>query len=67
MSDVARGRFVWYDLMTPDPAGAEAFYTRLLGWGTEIWNPGAMPYTMFTNAGGAVGGHPRASPHKPST
>jgi len=29
-----RGRFLWYELMTPDPRRAEGFYTRLLGWGT---------------------------------
>ncbi len=26
------GRFVWQELMTADPAGAAAFYGRLLGW-----------------------------------
>jgi predicted enzyme related to lactoylglutathione lyase len=27
-----QGHFVWRDLVTPDPAAAEAFYTALFGW-----------------------------------
>jgi predicted enzyme related to lactoylglutathione lyase len=27
-----RGRFVWQELMTEDPAAAAAFYTKVLGW-----------------------------------
>ena len=29
------GRFVWFDLMTTDPAAATAFYSRVTGWGTD--------------------------------
>ena len=36
MSD-KRGRFVWYDLLTPDIKAAEAFYTKVAGWGTQPW------------------------------
>jgi DUF1365 family protein len=28
---VSRGRFVWYDLMTPDPDSATEFYTKVAG------------------------------------
>jgi uncharacterized protein len=31
------GDFVWYELMTPDAAGAQAFYGAILGW--NIANP----------------------------
>ena len=27
-----RGAFIWYELMTPDPAGANAFYGKVVGW-----------------------------------
>ena len=43
------GRFVWYDLMTTDPDAAQAFYTKVIGWGTMQWD-GPMPYTMWTHA-----------------
>ncbi len=50
------GRFVWYDLMTTDPAAAKAFYTPLTGWGTQDWNQGHMPYTMWTVGERHIGG-----------
>lgn len=56
MSDYPRGRFCWYDLMTSDPSAAETFYKKVAGWGTELWEGGEMPYTMWTNAGTALGG-----------
>ena len=38
MSDAKpRGRFVWFDLMTTDPAKAVEFYTKVVGWGTTQW------------------------------
>src|SRR3982751_260873 len=54
MSDSARGRFVWYDLKTPDPAGAQTFYTKVAGWGTQPWPD--LNYTMFTANGVPIGG-----------
>jgi uncharacterized protein len=52
----ARGRFVWYDLMTPDPEAAKAFYTSLLGWGTTVWENEGMSYTMWTRGETPLGG-----------
>ena len=37
--------FVWYELMTTDMAGAEAFYKAVIGWKPEHM-PG-MPYTIM--------------------
>jgi uncharacterized protein len=51
-----RGRFVWHELMTPDTAKAESFYTKVIGWGTQAWTEGPEPYTMWTAAGSPVGG-----------
>jgi hypothetical protein len=57
MADTAPlGRFCWYELMTPDPAAAEEFYPAVTGWGTEVWEGGGMPYTMWMNGEAAVGG-----------
>ena len=50
------GRFVWYDLMTTDPDAAQSFYTKLIGWGTQAWDGGPMPYTMWTNNDTPLGG-----------
>jgi predicted enzyme related to lactoylglutathione lyase len=56
MSDVkARGRFVWFDLMTRDPEKAPQFYGPVTGWGTMLWQ-GPMPYTMWTNNDAPLGG-----------
>jgi predicted enzyme related to lactoylglutathione lyase len=50
------GKFVWYDLMTTDPAGARGFYTQLVGWGTQQWDGGDQPYTLWTNGETPLGG-----------
>jgi predicted enzyme related to lactoylglutathione lyase len=49
------GRFVWFDLMTTDPALAPGFYSHVTGWGTAQF-PGPTPYTMWTSNGGPLGG-----------
>ena len=50
----SRGAFVWYDLMTSDPRGAEGFYAKAVGWGTQPWDQ--MPYTMWTANSQPLGG-----------
>ncbi len=57
-----RGRFVWYDLMTTDSAGAQAFYKAVVGWGTEGWGPPESSYTMWTANGKPIGGIGPATP-----
>jgi predicted enzyme related to lactoylglutathione lyase len=56
MPHPAHGRFVWYDLMTTDTTAAKAFYNQLIGWGTQPWNGGDMPYTMWTAGDTPIGG-----------
>jgi hypothetical protein len=51
-----RGRFIWYDLMTPDPEGAKPFYTAVMGWGIEVWDNPEMPYTMWKAGERTIGG-----------
>lgn len=52
----SRGRFVWYELLTKDQPAAIDFYTRLVGWNTELYDTGEMDYTMFTGDEGPLGG-----------
>lgn len=54
MPDANAGRFVWYELLATDPDAAKAFYTHVLGWGTEEFLGAGEPYTMWT-VGGAGG------------
>ena len=49
------GRFIWYDLITPDPDGAMKFYGEVVGWRTQEWN-GPQQYTMWENDGAPIGG-----------
>jgi len=51
-----KGRFVWHDLMTNDPASSLAFYTELFGWGTREVEMGGMGSYTFFNAGGRENG-----------
>lgn len=59
-----RGRFLWYDLMTPDTAAAARFYQAVTGWSTAPFEfaPGAPPYTMWVNAAGNPMGGTMALP-----
>jgi predicted enzyme related to lactoylglutathione lyase len=56
LEESTRGRFVWYDLMTPDGEGAKPFYTAVMGWGLEVWNNPGMSYTMWKVRDQTIGG-----------
>jgi len=45
------GRPVWYELMTTDPSGAEAFYKKVLGWTSTPFPASPNPYTLFKRNG----------------
>jgi uncharacterized protein len=48
------GRFVWHELMTPEPAGAAVFYPKVLPWRTA---PSSLPgYTIFMAGQSQIGG-----------
>jgi predicted enzyme related to lactoylglutathione lyase len=53
--NTVRGRFVWHELMTPDPSGAHAFYSKVVGWKTQAWEHDPS-YQMFVGASGPLGG-----------
>lgn len=50
-----RGRFLWHELVTPDTAAAQSFYSKVLGWKTQAWELDAS-YTLFVANSGPVGG-----------
>ena len=52
----SHGRFVWYELMTPDIEAASAFYVNVVGWGTRDASMPKLAYTLFTIGGASVGG-----------
>jgi predicted enzyme related to lactoylglutathione lyase len=49
------GEFTWFDLSTTDIPASIAFYSKLMGWGTQTWG-GETPYAMFTRDGQGFGG-----------
>jgi uncharacterized protein len=56
----AVGKFVWHEQVSPDPKQAQDFYTRLFGWGTEVFKPGEVDYTMISSGGQGHGGFSKA-------
>jgi predicted enzyme related to lactoylglutathione lyase len=51
------GRPLWYELMTTDMKGAEAFYRNVVGWTTKPFDGAGQPYTTFhRNADTSIGG-----------
>lgn len=51
-----RGRFVWHELATSDPAAAVEFYTAVVGWTTSRWEDSDLDYTMWMAGDTTVGG-----------
>jgi predicted enzyme related to lactoylglutathione lyase len=42
------GKFVWYELMTPDTKGAEKFYGSILPWTAKDAGTPGMNYSLFS-------------------
>ena len=56
MADKLLGSFVWTELMTTDPAAAESFYKKVVGWTAKPFGPDGS-YTVLNNSSGSgVGG-----------
>ena len=52
----ATGRFVWYDLMTPDVETARSFYAGVVGWDVRAWEGDEEPYYIWMAGESPVGG-----------
>jgi len=50
------GDFIWYELMTPDPGGAKAFYDSVVGWDIEPQSSGQMDYRKIRRSDGGFAG-----------
>lgn len=49
------GKFIWFDLITPDPLAAQAFYGKVFGWNFQPV-AGASDYTAIAAGDRLVGG-----------
>ena len=56
------GDWVWYELMTPDSDGAQAFYAGLLGWSFADSGQEGVDYRMFSADEKPVGGTLQLTP-----
>src|SRR5262249_36270950 len=52
----SNGRFVWYELMTTDPAAARAFYSQVVGWRPADAQMPGVDYWLFSAGEQAVAG-----------
>ncbi len=50
------GNFIWYELLTSDTAGAEAFYSHVVGWTAKDSGIPGMAYTILSAGETGVGG-----------
>lgn len=50
------GAFIWYELITPDPVSAKAFYDAVVGWAIEPQPSGEMDYRMISRSDGGFAG-----------
>jgi predicted enzyme related to lactoylglutathione lyase len=50
------GSFIWYELMTPDPDGAKAFYDAVVGWNVETQSQFPNGYRMIGRSDGGFAG-----------
>lgn len=49
------GKFIWFDLITPNPPAAQAFYGKVFGWNFQPAGD-ASDYTVFAAGGRLIGG-----------
>jgi predicted enzyme related to lactoylglutathione lyase len=50
------GEFIWYELITPDPDGAKAFYDAVMGWDVGPPSDDHMAYREIRAGSGHAGG-----------
>jgi predicted enzyme related to lactoylglutathione lyase len=64
MSD-DHGRFIWYELMTPNLEAEKRFYSNVVGWRAQEMPMEGGAYTIFEAEGAGVGGAmPLTEEHK---
>ena len=53
----SHGSFIWYELLTPDPEAAAAFYGEVVGWTAAGAGQPGLDYRIFSADGAPVAGH----------
>jgi predicted enzyme related to lactoylglutathione lyase len=53
--NTGRGRFVWHEMMSPDPKASTAFYQKLVGWSAQPWDQDPS-YTFVLMGARPIGG-----------
>ena len=56
MASSLNGKFVWYELVTPDAAAARRFYGAVLGWEARDAQVPGMEYNLMSAAGTDIAG-----------
>jgi predicted enzyme related to lactoylglutathione lyase len=57
MAQNAQGEFIWYELMTRDVEAAASFYSSVVGWSCQLFDPGdPKSYRIFKSGADEVGG-----------
>src|SRR5689334_1828281 len=46
-TSTTRGRYVWHELMTPNPDAAKDFYGKVVGWTTTKFDGSPIDYSMW--------------------
>ncbi len=59
-----QGDFVWYELCTPDPVGAAAFYAQVVGWKPAPSGVAGIDYTLLNLGERPVAGLMRLPPEQ---
>lgn len=49
-------RFIWYELMTPDPDGAKGFYDAVVGWSLQPGSAESGDYGFIVRSDGGMNG-----------
>ena len=50
------GSWLWYELMSPDPEGSQAFYEAVVGWSISTGHGDDINYGFITNPDGTMTG-----------
>jgi predicted enzyme related to lactoylglutathione lyase len=49
-------QFLWFELLTQNSVAATRFYGDVMGWRTDVWDGGAVPYTLLIADDDVIGG-----------
>lgn len=61
------GKFVWFELVTPDPRRAQSFYAAVLGWKVQPFPVGGQTYDMVYAGDTMIAGYtPPRTPAEPA-